>query len=116
MKIAAVRAWRIGADLTTPFAFSQWQFRRRETTLVSVTTTDGLTGWGEAYGPTAPAAAAIENFFAPMIVGRDPRDTEALWNFLYARSIDYGQKGTMLAAISGLDIAFWDLKARSAGV
>ena len=116
MKIARVRAWRIGADLRTPFAFSQWQFRRRETTLVSVTTADGLTGWGEAYGPTAPAAAAIENFFAPLITGRDPRDTESLWHLLYARSIDYGQKGTMLAAISGLDIAFWDLKAQSAGM
>ena len=116
MKIASVRAFRLGADLARPFAFSQWTFSRRETTLVRVETAEGPTGWGEAYGPAAPAAAAVEQFFAPLVLGRDPRDTEDLWSFLYARSIDYGQKGTMLSAISALDIAFWDLKAQAAGL
>jgi D-galactarolactone cycloisomerase len=116
MKITGIRAYTLQAELEHPFAFSQWRFTRRETTLVEVSTGEGISGWGEAYGPSAPIAAAIDQFFAPFVIGRDPRDTESLWDFLYARSIDYGQKGTLLAAISALDIAFWDLKARAAGV
>ena len=116
MKIAEIRAYALGAELRHPFSFSQWTYTRRETTLVEVTTESGLSGWGEAYGPCRPSQAAVRDFFAPMLAGRDPRDTESLWHFLYARSIEYGQQGTMLAAISALDIAFWDIKARAAGV
>ena len=114
MKITDIRAYVLRAPLERPFSFSQWEFSYRETTLVEVFTDTGLSGWGEAYGPARPAQAAVRDFFAPMLNGRDPRDTEALWHFLYARSLDYGQKGTMLAAISALDIAFWDIKARAA--
>jgi D-galactarolactone cycloisomerase len=116
VKITAVRAYRLGAELERPFLFSQWRYTRRETTLVEVETDAGVAGWGEGYGPSAPLAAALSEFFAPLVMGRDPRDTESLWHFLFARTIDYGQKGTMLAAISALDIACWDIKARDAGV
>ncbi|MFB3825510.1 MAG: mandelate racemase/muconate lactonizing enzyme family protein [Bryobacteraceae bacterium] len=116
MKITGVRVFVIGAPVQHPFSFSQWTFTRRETTLVAVDTDSGLTGWGEGYGPAKVVAAAVRDFFAPLACGRDPRDTEALWARLYARSIDYGQKGVLLAAISALDIACWDIKARDAGV
>ncbi|HYM12658.1 MAG TPA: mandelate racemase/muconate lactonizing enzyme family protein [Bryobacterales bacterium] len=116
MKITGIHAHPLRAPLKEPFAYSQWTLHSRETTLVEVETDEGITGWGEAYGPTRPSASAVRDFFAPLLLGRDPRDTEALWHFLFARSVDYGQKGTMLAAISGLDIAFWDIKARAAGV
>ncbi len=62
------------------------------------------------------ACTAGANRTDPPSPGRDPRDTEANWHFLFARSIDYGQKGTLLAAISALDIACWDIKARAAGL
>jgi D-galactarolactone cycloisomerase len=116
VKITSIRAHPLRVKLREPFAFSQWTFHHRETTLVEVRTDEGLAGWGEAYGPASPSAVAVEDFFAPMLLGRDPRDTESLWQFLFARSLDYGQKGTMVAAISALDIAFWDIKARAAGV
>ncbi len=112
MLIKTIRAFKLRAKLEQPFAFSQWRFTHRETTLVRVETDNGIEGWGEAYGPSG----AIEQFFAPMLLGRDPRDTESLWHFLFARSIDYGQKGTLVAAISALDIAFWDIRATSAGL
>ena len=116
MRITGIRTYTLRAELDRPFAFSQWRFTRRESTLVEVSTDHGIIGWGEAYGPSAPVAAAIDQFFGSFAIGRDPRDTETLWDFLYARSIDYGQKGTLLAAISALDIAFWDIKAQAAGL
>ncbi len=84
--------------------------------LVEITTDSGLTGWGEAYGPARPAASAVDDFLGPLLIGHDPRDTESLWHTMFARSIDYGQKGLMLAAISALDIACWDIKAKAAGL
>jgi D-galactarolactone cycloisomerase len=115
MKISRVTTFVLRARLARPFRFSQGSYRDRATTLVRVETADGAVGWGEAYGPAEVAAAAIDSFFGPMLIGRDPHDHEALWHFMFARSVDYGQKGIMLAAISALDIAMWDLCARAAG-
>ncbi|HTM49190.1 MAG TPA: mandelate racemase/muconate lactonizing enzyme family protein [Bryobacteraceae bacterium] len=116
MKITEIRTYVLEAALDQNFGFSQWEYSRRSTLLVEVATDGGLSGWGEAYGPAKPAASAVNDFFAPHLTGRDPRDTETLWHFLFARGIDYGQKGLLLAAISALDIAFWDLKAQAAGL
>ncbi|HLJ15981.1 MAG TPA: mandelate racemase/muconate lactonizing enzyme family protein [Bryobacteraceae bacterium] len=116
MKICRIQTFHLRANLSTEFAFSQFRYSTRETALVAIETSGGLTGWGEAYGPAAPAKAAIEHLFAPLIDGRDARDHEDLWHLMFARSVDHGQKGTLLAAISALDIALWDLKAQAAGL
>src|SRR5258708_39860774 len=105
MKITGIRAYTLEAALQQNFGFSQWEYSRRSTTLVEISSDAGITGWGEAYGPAKPAASAIHDFFAPLLIGRDPRDTEALWHLMFARSIYYGQKGLLLAALSALDIA-----------
>jgi len=75
---------------------------------------DGCEGWGEAYGPPEVAKAAIDTFFTPLLLGRDIRERESLWHLMFARSVDYGQKGIMIAAISAIDIALWDIAARAA--
>jgi D-galactarolactone cycloisomerase len=116
MKIIEIRAYALEAALAQSFGFSQWEYSQRSTMFVEILTDAGIRGWGEAYGPARPAASAIDHFFGPLLIGRDPRDTESLWHFLYARSIDYGQKGTLLAAISAIDIACWDIKARAVGL
>lgn len=116
MKITAVKVYPLRSKLDQPVGFSQWTFTHRETTLVNMQTDEGLEGWGEAYGPAQLTAAAAKDFFARLVVGRDPRDVEAVWELLFTRSLDYGQKGVVLAAISAIDIALWDIKARAANV
>lgn len=116
MRVSAIDAFHLRTPLKQPFGFSQFSYRRREAMLVRVSTDTGLEGWGEAYGPAALTLTTVKDFLGPLLVGRDPRDTEALWALLYARSIDYGRKGTMIAAISALDIALWDIKAQAADV
>ncbi len=116
MKISEVRVFHLRSQLAEPFAFSQFTYTQRDAMLVRIRTDEGLEGWGEAYGPADLSAVAVDKFFGPLIVGRDPRDVEAIWASLYARSIDYGQKGVLLAALSAIDIALWDIKARAAGV
>ena len=72
------------------------------------------TGWGECFGP-APLNAAIVQAYAARLVGADPLNTEALWQDLYGAYRDQGQKGLAISALSGVDIALWDLKGRHFG-
>ncbi len=116
MRIHSVEVYHLRAPLKHEFSFSQFSYSHRDAMLIRVGTDDGLAGWGEAYGPAVVTATIVREYLAPLVIGRDPRAVEDLWELLYARSIDYGQKGVMLAAISALDIAFWDIKARDAGL
>ena len=117
MKINAIKLHILSSPLETPFAFSQGWVGTRSATLVEITTDTGLTGWGEAFcqGLEVPqiAAAAIEHCFTPMLLGQNPLNTEKLWFDMYHRSRDFGRKGAVMAAISGIDIALWDIAGKA---
>ena len=119
MKIKSVEAMILKSDLDTPFAFSQGWVGTRVCTLVKITTDDGLVGWGEGFAqglePPEICAAAINTAFAPMLIGRNPLDTEKLWFEMYNRSRDFGRKGSVMSAISALDIALWDIAGKAYG-
>ena len=120
MKITGVDVHVLKSPLEEPFAFSQGWVKQRSATLVEVQTDEGLTGWGEAFAqglePPEIAAAAIEHALKPIVLGANPRDTEVLWHRLYHATRDYGRKGSVVAAISAVDIALWDLAGKAAGV
>ena len=116
MKIRSIRTYILRTKLGRPLRFSQWSYSTRATTLVRIETAGGAVGWGEAYGPPEVAKAAIDSFFAPLLLGRDSYEGESLWHLMFARSLDYGQKGIMVAAISAIDIALWGLRAREANL
>jgi len=111
MKIAKVTAHVLEARLSEPFAWSFNQTDTRASCLVEITTDDGTVGWGECFGP-ARLNAAIVRVMAPHLVGKDPHATERHWQHLYNLFRDQGQKGLTVTAISGIDIALWDLKGR----
>ena len=96
MHIRSVDAFHLRAPLDQPFRFSQFSYTQREAMLVRVATDEGSEGWGEAYGPAAVTAAVVREFLGPLVLDRDPRAVESIWALLYARSLDYGQKGVML--------------------
>jgi D-galactarolactone cycloisomerase len=122
MKITQVRAHVLRSALEQPFAFSQGWVSSRGATLVEVQTDEGVTGWGEALcqglQPPEIAAAAIQHSLQHLLVGQDPLQPEVLWHRLYHYTRDYGQKGAVVGAISGVDIALWDIcgKVRGAPV
>lgn len=116
MKIRNIQTFILRATLRQPFRFSQWSYSTRAATLVRIEAAGGAVGWGEAYGPPEVVKAAVDSFFAPLLLDRDFHESESLWHLMFARSLDYGQKGVMLAAISAIDIALWDLRAREANL
>ena len=113
MKITQVRAHVLRSALEQPFAFSQGWVSSRGATLVEVQTDEGVTGWGEALcqglQPPEIAAAAIQHSLKHLLVGEDPLQPEVLWHRMYHYTRDYGQKGAVVGAISGVDIALWDI-------
>jgi L-alanine-DL-glutamate epimerase-like enolase superfamily enzyme len=101
--------------------------------LIDVECDDGSTGWGEAKaavgsaGACAAVVATVEHELGPALVGRDPRRINALWEVMYNGPRDthaarsgrtmpvLGRRGTTVSAISGVDMALWDLLGRSLG-
>jgi len=92
----------------------------RMTVLLAVDTDAGLRGWGEAIAmwPEACRAvvAVIEDGFAPLLKGREAVDTQGGWDAMKAQSWWYGEGGIATLALSAVDMALWDIRAKERGV
>ena len=112
MKIASVETFDLRCDIEPSFGWSQGWVDQRATTLVKITTEDGLVGWGEG-----AAASLIDELLAPLIIGGDPMQRAGLWermfHALYNANIFVGLAGSPLSAI---DIALWDLAGKATGL
>ncbi|MEO8360160.1 MAG: mandelate racemase/muconate lactonizing enzyme family protein [Vicinamibacteria bacterium] len=87
--------------------------------VVKITTADGLYGWGECHAPVAPRVHVqiIKDILAPILIGQDARQVEALWERMYRSERVRGYStGDQIEAIAGIDIALWDLLGKYAGV
>ena len=112
MKIKSIKSHVLRYNLDQELGYSQQYYKSRTANLVCVETDEGITGWGECFGPGNIALAnkfIIENVIAPMVVGEDPINKEKIWNKVYNLLRDSGQKGMPIQALSGLDIALWDI-------
>lgn len=89
-----------------------------DTVLVKVTADNGLVGWGEAFGYFCHRAVAmlLKDLVAPPLIGRTIADLPALNLELQQRLSLFGRYGLTIFALSGIDIALWDLQAKAHGV
>lgn len=88
--------------------------------IIKVDTDEGISGLGEvglAYGAAGHAGAAVIKDLAQYVLGRDPFDTERVWNDFLTQTF-WGQGGgtVLFSGISAIDTALWDIKAKSLGV
>jgi L-alanine-DL-glutamate epimerase-like enolase superfamily enzyme len=88
-----------------------------DTLLVKISTDTGITGWGEAFGYNIiPATkAAIDEVIGPLYIGRDPTMIEALMLEMQQKLHIFGRSGPAIFALSGIDIALWDIAGKRAG-
>jgi L-alanine-DL-glutamate epimerase-like enolase superfamily enzyme len=128
MKIQSVRAYWVHIPIP-PEKQHTSDFGRTtsfDATLVRIDTQCGITGWGEAKAQVGSMAAnqgltaMINEEFAPLLVGEDPRDITRLWETLYSGSRAHyalkegrvfpvlGRRGITISALSGVDCALWD--------
>ena len=111
MKISAVRTHLLDYRLGVAFESASMRFDRRAHVLVEIECDDGTVGWGECLGPARPNAAVVAAY-EPWLIGADPLETEKIWARLYNALRDQGQRGLTLTALSGIDIALWDIKGK----
>ncbi len=115
MKIKSVETFVLSDKLEKSFYFSQWSYSERKICLVKVTTDDGQVGWGEGYGPADVLSAGVD-FLEQFVVGMNPLNNEAIWYTLYRRTLDYARRGILMASVSAIDVAIWDLKGKILGL
>jgi D-galactarolactone cycloisomerase len=115
----AVAAPELSTEYPTPIRRRYLYSHTIDTVIVRLTTDSGLVGYGEAKAPVAPQAtkAIIDLLLADTVRGADPREVTVLWERMYAGMRVRGHRaGFYLEAMSGIDIALWDLAAQAAGV
>lgn len=111
MKITRVNTHLLSAKLSEPFSYSRARYDTRTAMLVEIETDEGITGWGECYGPARITQAVVDEL-GSMITGSDALNNEFIWQDLYARLRDHGQKGLLIEGLSGIDIALWDIRGK----
>ncbi|MSU90897.1 mandelate racemase/muconate lactonizing enzyme family protein [Rhodobacteraceae bacterium 2CG4] len=91
---------------------------KRDAVLVKVTSNEGISGWGEAHHGRSPGAIAklIETTLAPMLIGHDALDAVGVWSRLHRGHLaSHGFGAGTAIAMSGIDMAVWDLRGKAAG-
>ncbi len=119
MKITKIISHVLQYDLPEELGYSQQYYAKRTAHLVEVQTDEGITGWGECFGPGNIAIAnkgIVEGVIQPMVLGMDPMDRDVIWHKVYNLMRDHGQKGMPLQSLSGVDIALWDIAGKVAGL
>jgi len=115
MKIKEIKSHILQYDLKEELGYSQQYYQKRTAHLVEILTDEGLVGWGECFGPGNVAIAnkcIVEKVIQPMILEFDPMNREVIWQKVYNLLRDHGQKGMPIQALSGIDIALWDIAGK----
>ena len=107
-----VSAYTIPTDAPEGDGTYQWD---RTTLVVVEVTAAGKTGLGYTYA-NAATAHLVRDLLAPIVAEGDPFDVPAAWLAMYRAVRNLGRPGICSMAISAVDVALWDLKARLLGV
>jgi len=119
VQIRDVRTISVEYTLPRPVFDANYTMASKPALLVEVETDTGLVGLGEAAhfgGPLVSTATVIEQELRPHLLGQDPREIERLWELMHRRAYKHARGGIVIAAISGVDIALWDLRGKLAGM
>jgi L-alanine-DL-glutamate epimerase-like enolase superfamily enzyme len=114
--VSEVRVTTCRVPLSSPIVMGELRFDAREYLIVEVATDEGVVGLGYGMTREAPLAAIVARNVAPLVLGRDPLMTEAIWQRLYNANLTIGQRGIFMRCLSAVDIALWDIKAQVAGL
>src|SRR5687767_11362167 len=110
MKIVDVRA----VQPVSPGAPPDWRTSLGQI-LVAVDTDVGLTGHGVGGGGLA-GVHVVRTVLRDLLLGRNAEALEEFWRQMYRATLPFGQKGIALMAISGADLALWDLRGKAANL
>lgn len=116
MKITKVETICLAYPTKKPFYNAIGKSTQRCCLVVLVHTDEGITGIGEAAfygGPMVSTATVIEKEIAPKLIGLDPMNVEYIWNKLYYDAYQHSRSGIFVCALSGIDMALWDILGKA---
>jgi L-alanine-DL-glutamate epimerase-like enolase superfamily enzyme len=114
MKIVDIRTIPLSYRCEPPYGSAGGMQARRGALLVEIETDERVIGIGEAGVGGGSTRDVIEKQLRPMLIGEDPLLIERLWQKMFARTRQYGRRGIVMNAISGIDIALWDIAGKVA--
>jgi D-arabinonate dehydratase len=114
VKIVDIRTIPLSYRCEPPYGSAGGMQARRGALLVEIETDEHVIGIGEAGVGGGATRAAIEKVLRPMLIGEDPLLIEGLWQKMFARTHQFGRRGVVMNAISGIDIALWDIAGKVA--
>ncbi|MDE1854008.1 MAG: mandelate racemase/muconate lactonizing enzyme family protein [Thaumarchaeota archaeon] len=122
MKISKVETIRIGQPTSEFYerdalAMVGGAEHPMEITIVRVETSNGELGYGEcvSYGGLEPVAVSVEKVLGPLVKGEESSIITRLWDKMYMATFRLGRRGVIISAMSGVDIALWDLLGKELG-
>ena len=119
LAIERVEAYPCSVPLKHAVQQGLGQAVKRDTVLVKVTTAGGLTGYGESYNGRAPlaVAATVNTTLRNLFTGMDATATAAVWDRFESRVLaNHGTCAGCVCAMSGIDMALWDIKGKALGL
>jgi len=119
LTIARVEAIGCSVPLRQSVQQGLGQAVKRDTVIVRVTTADGLTGYGESYNGRAPLAVVqtVNTTLADLFTGMDATATNEVWRLFEDRVLaNHGTCAACVCAMSGIDMALWDIRGKAAGL
>ncbi len=114
MKIVDIRTIPLSYRCEPPYGSAGGMQAARGGLLVEIETDEGIRGIGEAGVGGGGTRHVIEHQLRPLILGEDPLLIEGLWQKMFARTRQFGRRGIVMNAISGVDIALWDIAGKVA--
>jgi len=117
MKIDNIEAFYVPVTPDKDVADSTWKLETMGYAVVRLSTDDGISGIGYTYDVAGEAIReVVSKNIAPVVMGRDPFATEVIWTDSMNLLRGVGRKGLALCALSIVDIALWDIKAKASGM
>lgn len=120
MRIAEVESYPISFPIPQGLGVSLGIGRavKRDAVLVKVTTDSGIVGWGEAHAGRAPGAVAhlLDTTLRDLVTGCEASDVSGCWDRVYRMQLaSHGMGAAAAIALSGLDMALWDIRGKAVG-
>ena len=118
MKISDVQAHVLSIPIREKEFPAPWSWGKFSQVIVEVKTDEGITGYGESFGYGAPeaVAAVVNHTLKPLLIGADPGGIHPLLDLMFRKTHFFGRYGITTFAISGVDIALWDIAGKRAGL
>jgi D-galactarolactone cycloisomerase len=120
MKIAALKAYPVSYKVPEGKSVTLGIGRavKRDAVLVRIETDEGIVGWGEAHHGRCPGAIAklIDTTMSELVLGMDALDVAGVWARVYRMQLaSHGMGAAAAMALSGLDMALWDIRGKATG-